>query len=103
MLTSDARRAGYDWRAFSKAVRLALAGTEHGYRALADIVGVTISDLSRAAGGTNIGPEKVIAICDWIGCDFRDFYIAPDLPQKKDQAESSCFTASNVKHREAAQ
>ena len=78
MLTYDANRAGFDWRAFSKAVKVGLAETGHSYRQLADGIGVTISDLSRAAGGSNIGPEKVIAISDWLGRDIRDFYLAPE-------------------------
>ena len=85
-------RADYDWRGFARALRTALAVDGRGYRAIADSVGVTFTDLSRGAGGQMLSAGKVIALCDWMGTDPRAFYIAP--------TNSTCCSGSNVKHAE---
>lgn len=89
----DPSRADYDWREFAKLVRSRLAEDGRGYRALADVIGVTFTDLSRAAGGQMIAVHKVIAICDWMSVAVRAFYLKPT------PAKSSCCSGSNVKHR----
>lgn len=97
MLTSNAARASFDWRAFARDCRAALSNSNRGYRALAGEIGVTISDLSRAAGGSNISVEKVIALCDFMRVDPRAYYL-PSLAQKERRAKSDCFTGHHVKH-----
>jgi hypothetical protein len=82
-------RAAFDWQCFSRDCRAALSRANRGYRALAEEIGVTISDLSRAAGGANVSVEKVFAICDFIGVDARRYYRKP--------MKSDCFTGTNVK------
>lgn len=91
MLTSDAARASFDWYAFARDCRGTLAASPLGYRALAREIGVTISDLSRAAGGANVSVEKVFAICDFMHADPRRYYRKP--------MKSDCFTGTNVKHQ----
>lgn len=86
----DPGRADYDWREFALLVRQRLADDGRGYRFLADHIGVTFTDLSRAAGGQMISVHKVIAICDWMQVAVRAFYLKP--------AKSTCCSGSNVKH-----
>lgn len=100
MLTSNAARASFDWRAFARDCRAALERRDMGYRALAAEIGVTISDLSRAAGGSNISVEKVIALCDFMRVDPRAYYRAP-LAHEEKRAKTSCFTEPHVKPRRA--
>lgn len=83
-------RADYDWRAFATLVRQRLANDGRGYRALSDEIGVTFTDLSRAAAGQMIAVHKVIAICDWMSVAVRSFYLKP--------MKSDCCSGSNVKH-----
>lgn len=68
-------RAGFDWRRFGLLVRAGLDGIA--LRPLAERIGVTATDLSRASSGTNVGIEKVFAICDWLEVDPHDFYLPP--------------------------
>ncbi len=98
MLTSNAARASFDWRRFARDCRSALRADDRGYRTLAREIGVTISDLSRAAGGSNVSVEKVIALCDFLGRDVRDYYLPP-LSQMENPEKSNCFTGCNVKQR----
>lgn len=83
-------RADYDWREFAALTRRRLAEDGRGYRALADVIGVTFTDLSRAASGQMIAVHKVIAICDWLRVKPRSFYLEP--------MKSNCCSGSNVKH-----
>lgn len=91
---SDPARADYDWREFAMLVRRRLAEDGRGYRALADEIGVTFTDLSRAASGQMISVHKVIAICDWMRVAVRSFYLKPMI--------SDCCSGSNVKHERRA-
>ncbi|NMG39832.1 hypothetical protein GRZ55_11310 [Chelativorans sp. ZYF759] len=91
-------RADYDWRGFAILVRARLSADGSGYRALAGTIGVTFTDLSRAASGQMIAVHKVIAICDWLGVDIRRFY----LPPEQMPAKSGCCSASNVKRTPAS-
>lgn len=70
-------RAAFDWRSFGIRVRYKLARDDEALRPLADRLGVTSTDLSRASNGTNVGIEKVFAICDWLGVEPRSFYLKP--------------------------
>lgn len=90
----DPARADYDWREFAILVRRRLAEDGRGYRALADEIGVTFTDLSRAASGQMIAVHKVIAICDWMQIAVRAFYLKPMI--------SNCCSGSNVKHERRA-
>lgn len=83
-------RADYDWREFALLVRARLAEDGRGYRFLADHIGVTFTDLSRAATGQMIAVHKVIAICDWMEVAVRAFYLKP--------MKSDCCSVSAVKH-----
>jgi len=91
----DPGRADYDWREFARLVRQRLAEDGRGYRALADVIGVTFTDLSRAASGQMIAVHKVIAICDWMQVAVRAFYLKPN------PMNSSCCSGSSVKHSNA--
>lgn len=89
-MSDNPSRAGFDWRRFATDLRRAVRETELPYRRLADEIGVTLSDLSRATGGTNVSVEKVIALCEFMRRDVTDFYQRP--------MKSTRFTAPNVKH-----
>lgn|GEM_PF-3166566 len=93
----DPRRADYDWRMFASFLRERLRADGRGYRALAVEIGVTITDLSRAATGKELSVGKIIAICDWLDVAVRIFY----LPPQKDDANSVCCSESFVKQHEA--
>lgn len=74
-------RAGFDWRGFGRALRAALAGEGNPpLRRLADNIGVTATDLSRASSGTAVSIEKAFAIADWMGAEPRAFYLPPGDP-----------------------
>jgi transcriptional regulator with XRE-family HTH domain len=88
----DPARAEYDTREFARAIRLKLNQSKLGYRAIAERIGVTPTDIARASGGQNISTGRVIALCKWLGVPVERFYLEPDLPKRK------CFTGSNVKH-----
>jgi hypothetical protein len=79
----------YDWRNFALLVRQRLQDDGRGYRALAHVIGVTPTDLSRAASGHVLAAHKVIAICDWMQVAIRAFYISPTI--------SNCCSGSTVK------
>ncbi len=90
----DPSRADYDWRMFSGFLRGRLRADGRGYRALAAVIGVTATDLSRAASGKELSVGKVLAICDWLDVAVRIFY----LPPQKDAGNSACCCESFVKH-----
>ena len=93
---SDPTRGDYDLRAFARALREKRLMDDRGLRPLADEIGVTFSDLSRAMGGQNVSVGKVIALCRWLDVPVEKFYLEPDFSLK-----SACCTGRNVKHREA--
>lgn len=87
--------ADYDFRKFASALRGRRMMDDRGMRAIADEIGVTLTDLSRAMGGQIVSVGKVIALCRWLGEPVDRFYLAPERA-----AESACFTGSNVKRGE---
>jgi transcriptional regulator with XRE-family HTH domain len=89
----DPARGEYDYRRFAAALRRKRQLDARGLRALADEIGVTYSDLSRAMGGQNISVGKVIALCRWLDVPVYHFYIEPDFSLKP-----ACCTGRNVKH-----
>lgn len=89
-MSSNPARAGFDWRRFARDLRQAVRETETPYRRLADEIGVTLSDISRATGGTSVSVEKVIALCEFMRRDVTEFYQRP--------MKSTRFTAPHVKH-----
>jgi hypothetical protein len=91
---TETGHADYDWRPFGRLLRTRLDADGRGYRALAHIIGVTSTDLSRVTGGQAVAAHKVIAICDWMEISFRAFYISPTI--------SSCCSESHVKHMAGA-
>lgn len=93
---SDPTRGDYDLRAFAVALRQKRLQDLRGLRALADDIGVTYSDLSRAMGGQNVSVGKVIALCRWLDVPVEQFYLEPDMSLK-----SACCTGAIVKHPEA--
>lgn len=98
---TDLDRADYDWRAFGRLLRERLASDGRGYRAIADAIGVTFTDLSRASSGNQpMTAGKVIALCDYLNVSFRAFYLRPGVG--RDGAypmKSDCCSGINVKHR----
>ena len=86
-------RVGFDWRAFGMKVRTRLRERGEALRPLADRIGVTSTDLSRASSGTAVSIEKAFAIADWAGIDARDFYQPP--------MKSTRCTSRHVKQPEA--
>lgn len=93
---TDLERADYDWRAFGRLLRGRLANDGRGYRAIADAIGVTFTDLSRAASGNQpMTAGKVIAICDYLNVSFRAFYLRPGAASFP--INSDCCSATNVK------
>lgn len=80
-----ADRATFDWQLFARVSRQALQSDGRGYRTLADIIGVTFTDLSRAASGKVLSAHKVFAICDWIGVSARAFYAGPKHKHSKNK------------------
>lgn len=70
-------RAAWNWPGFARALRAAIARDGRAYRPLAEAAGVTITDLSRAAGGGNVGVDKVFALCRFMARDPADFYRPP--------------------------
>lgn len=88
----DPARADYDTREFARAIRLKIGAGSKGIRALAEEIGVTTSDISRAAGGQNISTGRVIALCKWLGVPVERFYLEPDLSLK-----TTCCTGMHVK------
>jgi transcriptional regulator with XRE-family HTH domain len=92
MIGHSPDRADYDWRGFSRALKVRHRGETRGIRAIADEIGVTASDMSRAMGGQIVSVGKVIALCQWIGVPVERFYIAPDK-----SIETDCCSRPNVK------
>lgn len=88
-------RGDYDWRRFAAALRKKRQPDPRGLRALADEIGVTVSDLSRVMGGQPVSVGKVIALCRWLGVQVEHFYLEPDFSLK-----SSCFSGHPVKQLE---
>jgi hypothetical protein len=70
--------ADFDWRRFARDVRHGAQVSGQAFRPLARQIGVTLTDLSRAAGGQMVGPAKVIALCNAFGRDLMGYYVAPD-------------------------
>jgi len=87
-------RAAFDWRRFGRDVLEAIGGRP--LRQLAEEIGVTATDLSRASSGTNVGIEKVLAMCDAFGLSERRYFLPPD-PTK-----STRCTSAHVKHEARA-
>ena len=75
--------ADFDWRRFARDVRHGCQCSGLAFRPLARQIGVTLSDMSRAAGGQMVGPAKVIALCNAFGLDLMGYYVAPALPKAK--------------------
>ena len=94
----DPSRGDFDWRRFASAIRAKRGGDLRGIRNLADDIGITASDLSRAMSGQVISTGRVFALCDWMGRDPRDFYLPPE-----NEAISACFGRGNVKHAGSVQ
>lgn len=94
----DPSRADYDWRMFAGFLRERLRADGRGYRKLATVIGVTTTDLSRAASGKELSVGKIIAICDWLNVAVRIFY----LPPQKDGEISDCCTGSLMKQSSEA-
>ncbi len=88
--------ADYDLRKFASALRSKRVLDSRGLRALADDIGVSLSDLSRAMGGQMVSVGKVIALCRWLDVPVERFYLQPEKLE-----ETNCFTSCNVKHGEA--
>lgn len=79
----------FEWKKFGRAVRAARDARGITQQALADEIGITPTDLSRAAGNGNIAVEKVIAICDGLGLKLRSFYRKPPASRAKSKACTS--------------
>lgn len=90
---SSPARADYDFRAFARALLARRQQDNRGLRAMADEIGVTVSDISRAMGGQMVSVGKVIALCRWLNVPVERFYLEPEKP-----VETGCFTGRNVKH-----
>jgi hypothetical protein len=87
--------ADYDTREFARALRTKGQADPRGIRAIADGIGVTASDISRAMGGQGVSVAKVIALCKWLGVAVETFYLEPDITLK-----TTCCSGSNVKPSE---
>jgi transcriptional regulator with XRE-family HTH domain len=92
----NSSRADYDFLAFGRALKARHRKDDRGIRAIADEIGVTATDISRAMGGQNVSIAKVIALCGWLGVPVDTYYVPPL------RIEQKCFTGSTVKHRGAA-
>ena len=90
---SNPSYADYDLRAFARVLRGKRALDPRGMRDIADQIGVTLSDFSRAMGGQMVSVGKVIALCQWLDVPVERFYLPPEKP-----AETGCFTRTTVKH-----
>ncbi|MFN4098174.1 MAG: hypothetical protein ACK4GT_00220 [Pararhodobacter sp.] len=77
------RLASFDYRGLGLAMRQKLEGDGRGWRACAAEIGVTATDLSRVAAGQPVAAHKVIAICDWIGVEPREWYRAASAVSRK--------------------
>lgn len=71
------RLADFDMRALARRLRPMLEFDGRGWRALADEMGVTSSDLSRVMASQQLAYPKIRAICDWAGLDPDAFYLPP--------------------------
>lgn len=69
--------AAYDYAGLGRILRRRLHDDGRGWRACAAEIGVTSPDLSRIANGQPVSAPKVIAVCDWLGLQVRDFYTPP--------------------------
>jgi transcriptional regulator with XRE-family HTH domain len=81
------RLASYDYRRLGRQLRPRLEADGRGWRAIADEMGVTATDLSRIMAGQAVAAHKAIAVCDWLQADLREFY------------EPGCFTGAALKQR----
>jgi len=87
--------ADFDTREFARALRVKGQRDPRGIRAIAEEIGVTASDMSRAMGGQGVSVAKVIALCRWLGVAIETYYLEPDITLKP----TGC-SGSNVKHSE---
>lgn len=87
--------ADFDTREFARALRVKGQKDPRGIRAIAEEIGVTASDMSRAMGGQGVSVAKVIALCRWLGVAIETYYLEPDITLK-----TTCCSGSNVKHSE---
>lgn len=71
------RLADFDMRALARRLYPMLEFDGRGYRAIADEIGVTSSDLSRVMASQQLAYPKVKAICAWAGLDPDTFYLPP--------------------------
>jgi len=69
--------ADFDMRALALRLRPMLEFDGRGWRAIADEIGVTSSDLSRVMASQQLAYPKVRAICAWAGLDPDVFYLPP--------------------------
>ena len=69
--------ADFDMRGFARRLRPMLEFDGRGYRAIADEMGVTSSDLSRVMAGQQLAYPKIRAMCAWAGLDHDTFYLPP--------------------------
>jgi len=69
--------ADFDMRALARRLRPMLEYDGRGWRALAEEMGVTSSDLSRVMASQQLAYPKVRAICGWAGLDPDAFYLPP--------------------------
>jgi hypothetical protein len=84
------RLATYDYAALGRLLRPRLEKDGRGWRACAEEIGVTASDLSRIVAGQAVAYPKVKAVGAWLGIDPDRFY-AP-----------GCFTGKALKRDSAS-
>lgn len=89
------RLGDFNWRKFGHEVSVACRRDGRAQAVIADEIGVTESDLSRARGGNIVSAPKVIAIAEWLGRSLLDWYVPP-------RGKSTSCTESNVKHFDAS-
>jgi len=99
MQANNPKLAGFDWRGFAVAVERKRRADDMSVRALAGLIGLTGKDVSMAGGGHVIGVAKVHALLKWLGLPLDHFDIAP----MTDDAKTTCYGRTNVKHMEAAE
>lgn len=68
--------ADYDWRGFADLLAERLHRVNN-LAALAEEIGVSVTDLNRAVAAQIISAPKLIAICDWMQIAVRAFYLRP--------------------------
>ena len=91
-------RARFMWGAFAAAVREHRRTDPRGAEPIANDIGITATDFSRAMGGKNIEAGKVIALCIWMHRNPLDFYLPASHVSRAD-----CFTFTLVQTTENKQ